>query len=159
HVGDDDMTGAGAFANRNGHATNRTRTGNEHVFADEIERQRCMDGVAQRIETGKHFQRDGRIAVPAVLLRDRYEFCPSTGTIDPDTARVWTQMPSPRETIATMPAGDVTFGYNQIALRKTFHVIAHAIDNADKLVANYHRHRNRLLRPRVPIVDVHVRAA
>src|SRR5262249_39056030 len=44
-------------------------------------------------------------------------------------------------------------------LRESFHVIAHAIDNSDKFMANYHRHRDRFLCPGVPVVDVHVRAA
>ena len=58
-----------------------------------------------------------------------------------------------------MSTGDVTFAYDQIAPRKSFHVIANAIHNADKLMANDHRYRDRFLCPRVPIVDVHVRAA
>src|SRR5262249_22068266 len=45
------------------------------------------------------------------------------------------------------------------ALGKTSDVIANAIHNPHKFMANYHRHRNRFLRPRVPVEDVHVRAA
>ena len=57
-----------------------------------------------------------------------------------------------------MPTGDVTFGNDQIAAGEPFHLVADAIHNADKLMANDHRDRNRFLRPRVPIVDVQVRA-
>jgi hypothetical protein len=57
-----------------------------------------------------------------------------------------------------MPTGDVPFGNDEIAASKTFDVIAHAIDNAHKLVANDYGYWNRFLRPGVPIVDVQVRA-
>src|SRR5215467_2330649 len=68
-------------------------------------------------------------------------------------------MPPSGEAIPTMPAGNVTFGYNQVAPGKTSDVIANAIHNPHKFMTNYHRHRNRLLCPCVPVVDVHVRAA
>jgi hypothetical protein len=56
HVRDDDVTRAGAFANRNGHATDRPGAGDEDVFSHQIERERRVHGVAQRIETGKNLQ-------------------------------------------------------------------------------------------------------
>src|SRR5882757_4996725 len=96
--------------------------------------------------------------MPAVLLRNRDELRPSPGTINADTLRVWTQMPPSREAIPTMPTGDVPFGDDEIAASKTFDVVPHAIHNADKLMANDHRHRNRFLRPCVPVINMHVRA-
>jgi hypothetical protein len=65
---------------------------------------------------------------------------------------------SPGEAIATMSTGDVTLADDQVAFCKTFDVIAYAINNADKLMADYHRHRNRFLRPNVPVVDMHIGA-
>jgi hypothetical protein len=53
----------------------------------------------------------------------------------------------------------VTLGNDEIAAGEPFYVIANAIDNTDKLMANDHRHRNRFLRPGIPVVNVHVRAA
>jgi len=58
-----------------------------------------------------------------------------------------------------MPARDVSFADNEITLRKPFHMIANIIDNADKLVADRHRHRDGFLRPRVPVIDVDVSPA
>src|SRR5215831_12131982 len=97
--------------------------------------------------------------MPAVVLRNSHEFSPRTGTIHADTLRVWTKMAPAREAIATMSAGDVAFAHDQVALCKPFHMIAYIIDNAYKLMPDCHRHRNRLLRPGVPVVDVQVRAA
>src|SRR5438094_10084747 len=151
------MTGAGAFANRDGQATDRPCAGDEHVFSDQIERERRVHGVPKRIETGKHLQRNGRIGVPAVLLRDRHEFRPSTGTINTDALSVRTKMPPSGEAITAMSAGDVTLGNDEIAAGERFYVLAHAINNAAKLMANDQRDRNRLSRPRLPIVQEQVR--
>jgi len=68
-------------------------------------------------------------------------------------------MTPPGKTIAAMSTSDVTFADNKIARRKAFHVIADKIDHADKFMADRHRHRNRFLRPWVPIIDVDVCAA
>ena len=45
-VGDDDMTRTGTFADRNGHAADRSCACDEHIFADQIERERRMHSVA-----------------------------------------------------------------------------------------------------------------
>src|SRR5258708_35339851 len=65
-------------------------------------------------------------------------------------------MTSPGQTIPAMSAGDMAFADHEIATRKAFYVIANKIDNADKLMTDGHRHRNRFLGPGVPVVDVHV---
>src|SRR5215470_10554063 len=64
-----------------------------------------------------------------------------------------------RQAIATMSTSDVALAYHEIALCKSLHMIAHIIDNADKLMADCHRHRNRFLRPRVPVVNVNICSA
>ena len=46
HVGNYDMTGPGTFADRNSHAPDRACAGDENIFADQIERERGMHGVA-----------------------------------------------------------------------------------------------------------------
>jgi hypothetical protein len=97
--------------------------------------------------------------MPAVLLRHGYELCPTPRTIDPDAMGVWTKMSPAGQAIAAMAAGDVTFCDNEIALGKSFHVIAHAIHNAHELMPDNHRHRDRFLCPRVPVIDMHVGAA
>ena len=68
-------------------------------------------------------------------------------------------MTAARQAIATMPTRDVPLAYHEIALYKSFHMIAYVVDNADELVANCHRHGNRFLRPRVPVVNVNIGAA
>ena len=55
-----------------------------------------------------------------------------------------------------MSANDVTFAGDEIAGRESFHAIADAIDHADKLMADDHRHRDGFLRPGVPVIYVYV---
>jgi hypothetical protein len=57
-----------------------------------------------------------------------------------------------------MSTGDVSLAHDEIAARKTFHVITDSINGAHKLMADRHWHWDRFLRPGVPIVDVHVRS-
>ena len=121
-VGDDDVARAGMFADRNGHATDRSRAGDEHIFADQIEGERGVHGVAERIETGKHIERDRRIGVPAVVLRDRDKFGPGAGAIDADALGVRAKVTAPGQTIAAMPAGDMSLADDEIASRKSAHV-------------------------------------
>src|SRR5439155_13469810 len=156
HVRDHDVTRPGSFANRNGHATDRASAGDEHIFPDQIKRERSVNRVAQRIEAGKHIEQNRRIRVPAVVLRDRYKLRPRTGTIHAHALRVGAKMPASGQTIPAMSTGDVSLAYYKIAARKTFHVIADSINGAHKLMPDRHWHRDRFLRPGVPIVDVHV---
>lgn len=65
-VSNDDMTRSSLFADRQSHATNRAGARNEHIFADEIERERSVHSITERIETGKNVKRDGWIRVPAI---------------------------------------------------------------------------------------------
>src|SRR5207248_11047772 len=99
---------------------------------------------------------DRRIGVPAVVLRYRYELRPRAGTIDANALRIWAKMSASGQTISTVSTGDVSLAYHEITLYEALNVIAHRIDNAYKFVTNYHRHGNRLLRPCVPVVNVHV---
>src|SRR5215212_7401689 len=94
--------------------------------------------------------------MPAVVLRDSNELRPSPGTIHAYALSVWAKMTPPCQAIATMSTRDVPLAHDQIALAKAFHVFTHVIYNAHKLVADGHRHWNRFLCPRIPVINVHV---
>src|SRR6266404_1065113 len=68
-------------------------------------------------------------------------------------------MTPPGQTIAAMPTRDVTFADDKVAAHEAFYMIADEIDNADKFVADSHRHRDRLLRPGVPVIYMYVSPA
>jgi hypothetical protein len=58
-----------------------------------------------------------------------------------------------------MAAGDVSLGHDEIAASESFYVRAYAMNDAHKFMADDHWHRNRFLRPDIPLVYVHVRPA
>ena len=51
------------------------------------------------------------------------------------------------------------FSRDQLAFLEISHRAPDLIHYADKFMPDDQRHRDRLLRPRVPIINVHVRAA
>src|SRR5688500_3742529 len=61
--------------------------------------------------------------------------------------------------VAAIAARDVAFAGNAIADLEAGNLAADLDDLAAVFVPDCHRHRDRLLRPGVPVVDVHVRAA
>jgi hypothetical protein len=89
-------------------------------------------------------------------LRDRYELSPGAGAINADALRIRTKVPPPGKAIPAMPAGNVTLADDEVAARESFYVITDKIDNSHKFVADGHWHRNCFLRPRVPVINVHV---
>ena len=115
-----------------------------------------MYGIPQRIETGKHIQRNRWVGMPAIVLGYRHKFRPRARAIDADAKRIWTKMPPSREAIAAVSTGDVSLADHEIAASKSFHVVTDNTHDTGKLVTDGHRHRNGFLRPVVPVVDVHV---
>ncbi len=68
-------------------------------------------------------------------------------------------MTSARQTVSASATNNVSFATNNLARVEIGHVGTCLNDLTDELVSDDHRHRNRLLRPRVPVVDVDVSAA
>src|SRR4029450_10552750 len=85
-----------------------------------------------------------------------YELSPGAGAIYADALRVRTKVTPPGQAIPAMPTRDMAFADNKIVAREPFHMIADKIDNSHKFVADGHGYRNRFLRPRVPVIDVHI---
>ena len=96
--------------------------------------------------------------MPDIRLRNGDELRPSAIAIHTDTLRVRTKMTATGETITAVPASDVAFTGDKIAGGETFHMIAHAFDDADEFVTDGNRHRDCLLRPGVPIIYMYVRS-
>ena len=73
--------------------------------------------------------------------------------------RVAAQVPAAGAAVAAVAAGDVALAGDAVADREAAHFAAERDDLAAVLVADLHRHRDRALRPGVPLVDVDVGAA
>src|SRR5687767_10539579 len=63
------------------------------------------------------------------------------------------------QTVAATSANDMPFRADDVTQMEIIHVRADLHDFADKFVTDHHRHWDRLLRPRVPFVNVQVGAA
>ena len=158
-VRDHDVARAAVARNRHRHDADGSRAGDEHVLADDVEGERRVRGVAERVEDRGDFVVDGGRELEDVgrgqgqILRER------SGAVHADALRVAAKMPAPRAAVAAMSAGDVSLAGHPIAGLDAAHLAADLDDLARILVTDGHRHRNGLLRPRIPVVDVHVGAA
>ena len=122
-------------------------------------RERGVDGVAERVEDAGDVAVDAGAVVPDVGHRQREIFGEGAGPIHADAPGVRAEMPAAGEAVAAAAADDVAFAADDFAGEKVVHVRADLDDLADELVADDHRHGDRLLRPGVPLVDVQVGAA
>ena len=159
HVGDDHVPRAGMPHHRRGHDADRPGAGDQHVLAQHGERQGRMDRVAQRIEDRRHVVRHGRIEVPDVGHRQREILGERAGPIHADAHRLLAEVPAAGEAIAAAAADDVPLAADDVADAEVLDVAAHLDDPADELVPHDQRHGDGLLRPGVPVVDMHVGAA
>ena len=69
------------------------------------------------------------------------------------------KMPASGQAIAAAAAHHMAFAADDVAGVKIAHVRADLDDLADEFMADHHRHRDGLLGPVVPVVDVQVGAA
>ena len=152
------MPGAGVANDRAGHDADRPGASDEHVLAQDWERERGVDGVAEWVEDGGHVAVDLGIVVPDIGHRQGDVLGESARPIDADAFRVLAQMPAAGKTIPAAAADDVPFAADDFAGMKVGHVRADRDDLPDELVADDHRHRDRLPRPVIPFVDVYVGA-
>src|SRR5258708_4620089 len=68
-------------------------------------------------------------------------------------------MPPSGPAITAVSAGDMALARDTIAAAEAAHFAAELNDLARILVADRHRHRHGLLRPRIPVIDMHIGAA
>ncbi len=159
HIGNDDIARTGVPDDGGGHEADRTRAGDQHVFAEDVEAERGVHGVAEGIEDAGHIKVDARAVVPHVAHGQGEILREGAGAVDADADGVRAEMAPAGEAIAAAPTDDVAFAAHDFAGEKVVHIFADFDDLADELMADDHRHGDGLLRPGVPFVDVQVGAA
>src|SRR6266480_2126997 len=82
-----------------------------------------------------------------------------SGSRHADADRVAAQMTPPGPAVAAMPAGHMTLDGNALPGREAAHLAADLRDRALELMTDDERHRDRLLRPGIPVPDVKIGAA
>src|SRR5579862_3449960 len=118
-----------------------------------------MNRVAERIENRGDVEIDGRGMPPDVGHRQDDVFGEGAGTVHTDTESVGAQMAAAGETVAAAATDDVPFAADDVAGMEIGDVGADLYDLADEFMADGHGDGDRLLRPTVPFVNVHVGAA
>ena len=158
-VGDDDLARAGVAAHGDRHQADRPGAGDQHVLAHEIERQRGMHGVAERIEDRRDLVGHRVRNEIGVRRGDGDVVGEGAGPVDADAFGVAAQMRAPGAAIAAEAAHDVPFARHPLADFQRVDVTPDRLDHPDIFMADDHRHGDRGLRPFVPIIDMQIRAA
>ena len=158
-VGDHDIARARMPNDRRGHDSDRAGARDQHILAQDIERERGVHGIAQRIEDACHVEVDARPVMPDIRHRQGQIFREGAGTIHAHAHGVRAQVPAPRETVAAPPADHVALAADDFTGKEVVHIFADVDDFADEFVADHHGHGNGFLRPGVPLVNVQVGAA
>ena len=159
HVRDHDVPRAGVAHHGRRQAADRPGAGDEHVLADQVERQRRVHGVAERVEDGQSVERDPLVRRPDVDRRERQVLGEGAGRGRADAHAVRAEVTAPGAAVAAVAADDVPLAGRQLPELEAAHPVSQLDDPAHELVAGDQRHGDRALRPLVPLVDVHVRAA
>ena len=97
--------------------------------------------------------------VPDVGHRQRDVLGERARPLHAEPDRVRAEVPPAGHAVAAAAADDVPLAADDVARVEVAHVRADLDDLADELVPDHERHRDRLLRPGVPRVDVQVGAA
>ncbi len=118
-----------------------------------------MHGIAERIQDRRDLIVDRRRQLERVERRDDEVFGERAGPVHADADGVAAQVAASGAAVAAVAAGDVTLARDAIARLEARDFAADLHDLAAVFVPDRHRHRDGLLRPGVPVIDVHVRAA
>ena len=118
-----------------------------------------MRGVSKRIEAGEHVGRNRRVHVHGVAGGNAQEFSERPVAVHAHPLRILAEVAPAREAVATLAAHNMAFAVDEVTGLEALHVAAGLDDLADELVADHHRRPDGLLRPGIPIVDVHIGAA
>ncbi len=114
-VGDDDMPGANVARDRAGHDADRPGPGDQHVLAHEIESERRMNRIAERIEDRAELVIDFVGQRHDVERGHAHIFGEGAGYVDADAARLRIEMIAPAARRPALHADHVAFARYALA--------------------------------------------
>ena len=159
HVGDDNIPGAGVANHRGRHNPDRPRARDQHVLAQYGKVQRRVHRVAEGVEDRLDVARQGRVVDPDVGHGQGKILGVGPRPVDADRLGVLAEVAAAGKAVAAPPTDHVPLAADDLAGPEVLHVAADVDDAADEFMADDQGDGNRLLRPGVPGVDVHVGAA
>ena len=158
-VADHDVASSDVAGDAGGNHADRSGSGDQHVFADQIELQRAVCGVAEGVEEGRQFAGDGVRDWPEVGCRYDHVLGEGAVAVDADALGVRTQMLLAGAAVAAHAADHVAFGRDPLAFAVAGYTNTDLGDPADKFVADHQWRADRALRPLVPEVNMQVGTA
>mmetsp|Transcript_59741 Transcript_59741/g.134370 ORF Transcript_59741/g.134370 Transcript_59741/m.134370 type:complete len:248 (-) Transcript_59741:59-802(-) len=141
------------------HDADRARTSDQNVLADEVEGQGRVRCIAERVEERGHLVGHLRGQGEGVLGWNAEELCEGALAVHAHADRAPAEVPDASTAVPAVAADDVALAAHAVAHLEALHALADLHDRASELVTDGHALRYRLLRPLVPVVDVHVSAA
>jgi hypothetical protein len=150
---------AGVADDGDGHDADGAGAGDEHVLTKYRKRERCVHGVAEGIEDGRHFLVDLGIVAPDVGHGQGDVLGKTARPVHAHALRLRAQVPSACKAVAAAPADHVALAADNVAGVEVVYVGANSGNLADEFMANYHGHRDGALGPFVPLEDMHVSSA
>ena len=158
-VGDHHVARADVLADTGGDDADGAGAGDQHVFADDVELQRTVRGVAVGIEEGGQLAGNLVGNRPQVAGRHGHVFGEGAVAVDADADRVRAQVLATGTAVSAMAADDMAFGGDAITNAVAGDGRTQLDDAANKLVADDQPRLDRPLAPLIPLVDVQVGAA
>ena len=141
------------------HQADRTGAADEHVLPEDREDQGRVDGVAERVEDRRDLGVDAWPVVPDVGHRQDDVFGEGAVPADAEPDRAGAEVAAAGQAVPAAAADDVALTRHQVARLEVVDVAADLDDLADELVADDQRRDDRAAGPRVPRLDMQVRAA
>ncbi len=138
-VRDHDITRSRVFCDCRRHDADRPRAGDEDIFSEEIEGERRMRRIAERVEAGEIIGRNIGIAVPDVRDGDAEIFRKCALTVDSDSACGVAEVTASGETVPAASADDVSLAADQFADLHVMHIASECGDVSDELMPDHHR--------------------
>src|SRR5437016_2330335 len=151
-----DGTGAGDAAETNSPETNGAAAEDGNGFVGDVAREGSVDGIAKGFLDGGDGMIDFFAGLPGDVLRDGDVLRECTVTINTKYLYVAADMGLAGATLVTMSTGDVGFGGDEVAWDEGGDFAADFDDLASEFVTKDAGDGQAALRPRVPLVDMHV---
>ena len=118
----DHVASARMFHHAGRHHSDRARAGDQHVLAQDRERQGRVHGVPKGIEDGCHVTIDPVAVVPYIGHRHSNVFGKRPGPVHANALGVFTQMPAPGQAVPAPTADHVPLGADQLAGEEVGHI-------------------------------------
>ena len=158
-VGDGDMTCPDKTTYRCGHDADRARAGDQDVFANDIEGQRTVHGVAERVEDSRDV-RGNLVGHGPEIGRgngDIFGECAVPAAADADG--LVTEMAFPGAAVPAQTASDMSFGRDAVPGLIAIDLIADGDDLTNEFMTDDTGGDNITLCPGIPVENVQIGAA